>query len=648
MAIRAAVAARSNITFKILYNDVVAMTGGQPIDGSISVGMICRQVLAEGVTSCVVLTNEPGHQRNDLPTGIQVFSRDRLGEIQDQLRGICGVTVLIFDQKCAAEKRRMIKRGKLPPPIRRVFINKEVCEGCGDCSAESNCVSIKPVETPLGRKRAIDQGNCNEDLSCLKGFCPSFAVVEGARLRRRRTEELTVLAPRKLPSIDSRKAAERYNIVVAGVGGTGIVTMGAILAMAAHLEGKGAATHNMTGLAQKGGPVFSHIQISDNRKEVEPLRIDVGDADLVLACDLLAALSPEALQTIELGRTHAVVNANIEPSGAFQLFPDSKLPGASEVERFRSVIGSEHMFPVSATSLVEELAGDTAAANMFVLGYAYQKGLLPVSIDSIYEAININGVAIEFNRRAVELGREAAMQKLSETGCLDSCDSPGYQERFEAIVRDRKNRLVDYQSRAYAERYATRVRMILQAEVIRAPGKEGLAVAAARGYFHLLAYKDEYEVARLYSHPSFLESLRQVFEGPLRISVLLVPPLISWRRKGQKSARKRTFGQWVFVLFKVLAPFKFLRGTHFDPFGYTEERRMERRAIKEYEQLLDEVGAHVTMETHGVAVETLSIVEAVRGFGHVKRKALGQVREKQAMLLGEFRAALSQKGSHRE
>jgi indolepyruvate ferredoxin oxidoreductase len=444
LAIRAAVAARSNITYKILFNSVVAMTGGQPIDGPVSVSAIARQVLGEGVERCVLVSAAPHNWRRDaaLPRQVEVHSRDELDRIQRELRETAGVTVLIYEQVCAAEKRRRIKRGRLPPPARRVFINERVCEGCGDCSAKSNCVSIRPVETSLGRKRTIDQASCNTDLSCANGFCPSFVMVQGrpSRLPAGRGEGTPQLAP--VPRPAAIELVRTYNVMITGIGGSGVITVGAVLAMAAHLEGKGAATYNMTGLAQKGGPVYGHLRFAESPGALIAGRLDLGEADLIIACDLLAALAPEARQTIDRGQTRAVANSGIEPSATFQLVRDSELPGTRELERYADLIGRDRLAAFDATALATELTGDTVAANMLMIGYACRLGLLPLSLESILRAIELNGVAVELNQRALEFGRRAAAAGAvsslpRETAGVPPPESPA-PRGLEALVEDRR------------------------------------------------------------------------------------------------------------------------------------------------------------------------------------------------------------------
>lgn len=648
LAIRAAVAAQVPITYKILYNGVVAMTGGQPIDGSISVTAMARQVLAEGVKECVVVSDTPLKytQERDLPESVTVYSRDDLDAVQRRLREVPGVTVLIYEQMCAAEKRRRIKRGRLPEATRRVFVNAEVCEGCGDCSVQSNCVSIRPKETPLGRKRTIDQSTCNEDLSCVKGFCPSFVIATEGQLQQPDNENRSNEPPRVPLPLPASLTTDRYNVVVTGIGGTGVVTIGAVLAMAAHIEGKSAATYNMTGLAQKGGPVYSHLCFANTSEPVLASRVDLADADLIIACDLLSALTPEALQTVRRGHTRAVVNSGIEPSAALQLFPDAPLPGNAQLEQFASAVGPDRVSTVDATAFANELSGDTIAANMLMVGYAFQKGLLPLKIESILGAIELNGVAIDFNRRALELGRGIAEQQRpgAERPPLKATGSPPQTLNLNELIKDRHRRLADYQDARYADRYRERVLAVREAEQKAVPGSEAFTMAVAHNYARLLAYKDEYEVARLYSGAEFRDQVSRTFAGQPKLTLLLAPPTLFKWREGSVPPRKRQFGPWIFVVLRMLAGLKRLRGTPLDVFGYTEDRRLERQLVTDYEGLLDQLLARLSPTTHSIAVKLASIPEQIRGFGHVKSSTITQARAAEASLLQEYRKSVQLEG----
>jgi indolepyruvate ferredoxin oxidoreductase len=637
LAIRAAIAANANITYKILYNGVVAMTGGQPFDGALSVADVARQVLAEGVVQCVVVSVAPETHRQSLqlPASVKVHPRENLDEVQRALREVSGVTVLIYEQMCATEKRRLIKRKKLPDASRRVFINEEVCEGCGDCSVASNCVSVLPKETLLGRKRAIDQSSCNEDLSCVKGFCPSFVIVRNAKPRRRAA--ITASASGPVFPEPKREAANSlpYQVLVTGVGGTGVITVGVILAMAARLEGKGASTYNMTGMAQKNGPVYSYLRFSETHGAEQSYQIDSADADLVIACDVVAALAPEALQTIRSSHTSAVINSGVEPTAAFQQFRDSPLPGTHQCERLAAVVGHERASTVDATQIARRVLGDKIAANMLMVGFAYQKGLLPVGIESIERAIELNGVAVELNKQALNLGREAALGYADTKGgaTLES----GPSASLEKLVELGRDHLTGYQNAAYAQRFVSRVRAVAEAEQRNVPCGDALAVVVAKSYRRLLAYKDEYEVARLYALPAFRAALNEAFEGGGRVSVLLAPPILRGSRDQSGNPKKREFGSWIFPLFGLLAGMKSLRGTALDLFGYADERKMERELITQYESWLDEIVAGLTPERHALAVRIAALPDQIRGYGHVKLRSVNLARESAARLLAEFR-----------
>jgi len=637
LAIRAAVAANANITYKILYNGVVAMTGGQPFEGALSVADVARQVLAEGVVQCVVVSVAPEthRQSSQLPAVVKVHPRESLDEVQRALREVSGVTVLIYEQMCATEKRRLIKRKKLPAASRRVFINEEVCEGCGDCSVASNCVSVLPKETPFGRKRAIDQSSCNEDLSCVKGFCPSFVIVRNAKPSRRAA--ITASASRPVFPEPQRIAANSlpYQVLVTGVGGTGVITVGVVLAMAAHLEGKGVSTYNMTGMAQKNGPVYSYLRFSETHGAEQSYQIDSADADLVIACDVVAALAPEALQTIRSSHTSAVINGGIEPTAAFQQFRDSPLPGTEQCDRLAAMVGRERASTVDATEIARRMLGDKIASNMVMVGFAYQKGLLPVGIESIERAIELNGVAVELNKQALDLGREAALSYADIR--RDATLKSGPSGALEKLVELGRDHLTAYQNAGYAQRFVSRVLAVAEAEQVCVPGGDALAVAVAHSYRRLLAYKDEYEVARLYARPSFRAALNDAFESGGRVSVLLAPPILNGSLDPNGNPKKREFGSWIFPLFGLLAQMKGLRGTALDLFGYTSERRMERELITQYEAWLDEIVAGLTPERHALAVRIAALPDQIRGYGHVKLRSVNLARESASDLLAEFR-----------
>ena len=645
LAVRACVAAGVNITFKVLYNDAVAMTGGQPMDGPLDPAMITRQLYGEGVGKIVVVSDEPDKYPigvNWAP-GVSVHHRDELDRVQRDLRGHAGVTAIVYDQTCAAEKRRRRKRGLFPDPAKRVFINDLVCEGCGDCSVASNCLSVIPVETEFGRKRAIDQSSCNKDFSCVNGFCPSFVTVHGGQVRRAKSEPATpapsevweALPEPALPALD-----EPYGILVTGVGGTGVVTIGALIGMAAHIEGKGCSVLDMAGLAQKGGAVVSHVRVAARPEDLHAVRISAGGARLVLGCDLVVAAGFEALSKIEHGRTHAVVNSHETVTGEFTRNPDMDFPAGRLHEVIADAAGPGHAEFLDATRIATALMGDSIATNLFMLGYAWQRGLVPLSIEAIERAIEINAVAVESNTRALTWGRRAA-QNL---GAVEQLATPREQPRshhlsesLDDLVARRAAFLTDYQDAAYGARYQALVGRVRAAEAERTPGQSGLAEAVARYYFKLLAYKDEYEVARLYADGEFRAKLNAQFEGDFKLRFHLAPPLMGRRDPESGHLIKREFGPWMFGVFKVLARLRGLRGTPFDVFGYTAERRRERKLIGEYETLIEEVLAGLSPETHALAVDLAAIPEHIRGYGHVKERHLAEAKARETELLAAFR-----------
>jgi len=645
MAIRAAIAAKTNITYKILFNDAVAMTGGQANDGGLTVPQVARQVAAEGAKRVVVVTDEPDKYPSDTawPTGLTVHHRDDLMEVQKGLAEIPGVTVLIYDQTCAAEKRRRRKRHTFPDPDKRVIINELVCEGCGDCGVKSNCVSVQPLETEWGRKRTIDQSSCNKDFSCVKGFCPSFVTVHGAKLKKgagvAADHDLPVLPEPKLPAI-----ARTYNIIVTGVGGTGIVTIGGILGMAAHLEGRGVGVLDMAGLAQKGGAVFSYIRFAEEPQDIHAIRVAAGRADLVLGGDIVVAGTRKVLAAVKRGATEMVVNTAEFLPGDFTRNADFSLPSERLKRTITADAGSDKTHFIDATSLTTALFGQSIGTNMFLVGYAYQLGAIPLSAAAIERAIELNGEAVGMNKAAFHWGRRAAVDRaqvdaLVKPATAATSDARHLSESFDETVARRVKFLTAYQNAGYAARYRAAVDRVKAAEAAGAPGKCGLADAVARYLFKLMAYKDEYEVARLYSDGAFVQQIAGTFEGNnLRFEFHLAPPLLARRDRTTGLPRKMSFGPWLLPAFRLLAKLKFLRGTPFDPFGRTLERRTERKLIEDYESMLDQVLAALTPDNHHLAVGLAAIPEKIRGFGYVKERHLLAAKADEAALLEQFRA----------
>ena len=640
LAIRAAVGAKVNITYKILFNDAVAMTGGQPVDGELNVAMITHQVLAEGVKRIAIVTDEPGKYA-DSPTlapGATVHHRDELDALQRNLRDIPGCTVLIYDQTCAAEKRRRRKRGAFPDPARRVVINEAVCEGCGDCGKKSNCLSITPLETEFGRKRVIDQSSCNKDYSCLKGFCPSFVTVEGGQLRKRKSVAEDALP--SFPEVTIPGLDKPYGILVTGVGGTGVVTIGALLGMAAHLEGKGAAVLDMTGLAQKGGSVYTHVRIARASADLHAVRIAAGEAALVLGCDMIVSASDEAIAKMQSGYTRALINSDVATTGDFTKQPDLHMPAGDMQAAIGDAVGEGAAEFIDATLLATSLMGDAIFTNPFMMGYAWQKGLIPLAAESIMQAIELNGTAVEKNQAAFNWGRRAAsdlpaVQKLA-VPAGSRHDDERLSQSLEEVIARRVSYLTGYRNAAYARRYADCVDKVRQAESAKFPGRNALAMAVARYYFKLLAYKDEYEVARLYAQSDFVQRVHAQFEGDFKLRFHLAPPLLSRIDPHTGEPGKRVFGEWMLTLFGWVANLKGLRGTALDIFGYSAERKLERRLIADYEKTLDDLLAGINADNYDLAVDIASMPEHIRGFGHVKVASIGEALKRQAELQEQF------------
>ncbi len=633
LAIRQALAAGVNITYKILYNDAVAMTGGQPVGGELSVPIIAAQLFAEGVRNMVVVTDgtERAYARADLPKGVPIRHRDELDAIQRELRETAGVTALIYDQTCAAEKRRRRKRHAYPDPARRVFINELVCEGCGDCSIQSGCVAVVPVETEFGRKRAIDQSSCNKDYSCLKGFCPSLVTIEGGRLRKGvaiAADEAQFPEP-PLPELPA--TTNPWGILVTSVGGTGVVTIGALIGMAAHIDGRGVTVLDMTGLAQKGGAVYSHIRIADSPESIHAVRIATGEANVVIGGDIVVSAGAEAINKMRAGLTRAVVNCAETPTLDFINNPDWQFPLAAMQQSIVDAVGRDRADFFDATRIATRLMGDTIATNLFLLGYAWQRGLVPVSHEALQRAIELNAVAVDMNRAAFLWGRRAAqdfeaVRKVALPADAEPIRPPG----VDAIVARRAEFLIGYQNAAYAQRYRDAVERVRRAE---APfGSDRLTEAVARNYFKLLAYKDEYEVARLHCDPAFRAQIEADFEGDFKVRFHIAPPLLAHPDPITERISKRVFGSYMFAVFRWLAAFKRLRGTRWDPFGRSEDRRLERTLISEYEEGLARLCAELTRDRLDLAVAIAALPEQIRGYGPLKRRA--------AMTAMELRTAL--------
>ena len=642
LAIRQAVAAGVNVTYKILYNDAVAMTGGQPVDGPISVAQITHQLHGEGVQRIAVVSDSPDKfRRREFADGTTLDHRDRLDAVQRELREYPGVSVLIYEQTCATEKRRRRKRGKLAEPDRRVFINDRVCEGCGDCSVKSNCLSVLPLETEFGRKRAIDQSACNKDYSCVKGFCPSFVTVHGGSLARRRGSAVpdALFASLPEPAVARRDGA--FGMLIAGIGGMGVVTVSQLLATAAHMEGRHALTLDDTGLSQKFGSVFSNVQIAERADALHAARVGDGNADLLLGPDLVTCASEKVMAKVRAGHTAAVVNTYEQMTGDFTRRPDLELPGGDLKHAVSDFCGDGNAHFVDATRLSRQLIGDAIGANMFLLGYACQRGLLPMSHAAIERAIALNGVSVDGNTSIFRWGRVYAEQPRQVEDIAAAGHQVGRGEQLShdlpSLIARRVDDLTAYQNAAYAARYRSLVERVEEAEKARARGMTGLADAVARNFYKLMAYKDEYEVARLYTDGEFLAKLRETFAGDTRLRVHLAPPLLARRDPTSGELQKREYGQWMLTAMRGLAKLKFLRGSLLDPFGHTAERRMERRLIDDYERTIDTLLASLDHDNHALAVEIAGLPQQMRGFGHIKEANVAKTKALEAQLMDRFR-----------
>ncbi|WP_370316220.1 indolepyruvate ferredoxin oxidoreductase family protein [Sagittula sp.] len=633
LAIRQAIAAGTNITFKILFNDAVAMTGGQQVDGPISVEAIARSVLAEGAKKVVMVSDAP----DGLPRvpGVTAFHRRDLDRVQRDLREIPGTTVLIYQQTCATEKRRLRKRGLMEDPKRYAVINPLVCEGCGDCSVESNCLSVEPLETEFGRKRKINLNTCNKDFTCLNGFCPSFVTVEGATLKRGKgagDAAFDRLSQRLAEPV--RPALDRpWDIVVTGVGGTGVVTVGQVIAMAANLEGKGASVLDFMGFAQKFGPVISYIRMAKEPEAVNQVRVEPASADALIGCDIVVSSSPKASQTFHAG-TRAVVNTAVMPTGDLVRNRDADLNAGQRLAAIAGGVDAAHLKTLDANALSEALLGDTVFANVMMLGAAWQAGLIPLSYDALMRAIELNGVKPDLNKRAFAWGRIVVTDRAEAEAAAGLTDAPVMT--LDETIDRRAAFLTEYQDGAWADRYRTAIDRVRAAEVAATGAPGPLTEAAVKGLFKLMSYKDEYEVARLHSQTGFAEGLKDRFEGDFVVKHHLAPPMLPGK-DARGRPLKRSFGPWIGPVFRQLARMKRLRGTALDPFGYTRERRRERALIGEYTALLDRLTTGLTRDNVEDRAGIAARVMEIRGFGPVKDAAVDRVR-------GDIAKALEERG----
>ena len=613
LAIRQAVAANTNITYKILYNDAVAMTGGQPVDGPVSVVGIAQTCRAEGVDRIALVSDDiTKFTRTDFPAGTTFHDRAELDTVQRELREVKGVSVLIYEQTCATEKRRRRKRGKMEDPKRFAFINDLVCEGCGDCSVESNCLSVEPVETPFGRKRKINLSSCNKDFSCLNGFCPSFVTVEGATRRKRQPVGLDIDAlTRDLPTPALPPLTRPFDLLVTGVGGTGVVTVGQLITMAAHLEGKGASVLDFTGFAQKFGTVLSYIRLAANPDQVHQVRIDTGAADAVIGCDVVVSSAPKASAQYRNG-TRMVLNTAEMPTGDLVLHRDAQLKVAERHAAIAGVVGADNLSGFDANKVAETLLGDAVLANVMMLGFAWQQRLIPVSRMALEQAIVLNGVAIAKNKLAFAIGMALAADPARLSGHLT--DTPEASETLDQMIARRVEFLTDYQDATYAQRYTDRL--------VTLP--EALRETAAKSLFRLMAYKDEFEVARLMSAPTFNDRLAQEFEGDYKVNYHLAPPLLSRKKDARGRPLKRAFGAWMTPVMSLLARGKSLRHSVFNPFGYHSEAQMHRETLIWYEDLLTRAA---NSDANEIWQDILALPMEIRGYGPVREAAVEKARK---------------------
>lgn len=639
LAIRSAIASKTNITYKLLYNDAVAMTGGQPVEGQLTVGQIAAELLQEGAKKVAVVADDPDKYQDQppIPKQVQVHHRDDLDHVQTNLAEVQGVTILIYDQVCAAEKRRRRKRGTYPDPDRRLFINTAVCEGCGDCGAKSNCVSLQPVETEYGRKRRIDQSSCNKDYSCVKGFCPSFVSVLGGKLKKQVSS-----APGEIevPEIaDPKWVADTdcTSIMIAGVGGTGVVTIGAVLGMAAHIEGKAASILDMTGLSQKNGAVYSHLRVAETNEQLNAPLIGPARADVLLGCDIVAAATGDSLTSISDGETAMVLNGTVSATSAFTFMPDLDMSSDLMVRRLTKRAASERSALLNASEVSRALLGDTIGANMMMVGAATQLGLLPISVGAIEEAIKLNGVAIDMNLKAFEIGRWIAVDPDAVVE-LAGLSKPAAEPASVAdMIQQRSEDLTAYQNAEYAERYKELVRKAQQAEIDAGVDHTEFSSAVARYAYKVMAYKDEFEVARLYTDGAFRARLENEFEGDFKLQFHMAPPLIAPRDKHTGELKKITLGGWMLPMLGFMAKLRGLRGTPFDPFGWTEERKGERALRDQYFKMIEEICLGLSKDTMKHALTIAKYPEHVRGYGHVKEKHLEEAAKTRDASLSEFR-----------
>ena len=637
LSIRHAVAAKTKMTFKILYNDAVALTGGQALDGLPTVAQMSRQLESEGVKEIAIITDQPSkYQLNEkFSINSKVYHRKEIINVQIKLSQINETTAIIYDQTCAAEKRRRIKKSLLPEPNKKIFINEKVCEGCGDCGIQSNCISIVPVETEYGRKRQIDQSNCNKDYSCVDGFCPSFVSIVGdVKLKKNIDNSLMDRINSNISEPILPEIKQSYGIMIAGIGGTGVVTIGAILATAAQIDGKGSGVLDMTGLAQKGGAVKSFLKIFNDPKEINTIRLSYGDTNLLMGFDLLVANEDEVLKTLDKQKTKSIINSDEIMTGEFTRDKNFFLPFDKMKENLINILGKNNIDFIPSNTIANKILGDSILSNMFIVGNAYQSGLIPVKANAIEQAIKLNGVSIEENINAFRLGRYSKNNKQEILNLI--YEKEKIINDFDEKFIDRYNFLIEYQNKKYADKYKELVDYVKKYEENINVDVKNFSNAVAINYFKLMSYKDEYEVARLYSNNEFINKINETFEGNFKINFHLAPPIFYKKDKVTGNPLKMTFGSWTMNLFKFISKFKFLRGTYFDLFGYFEERKIERLLINKYKNLIQEICPKLTIDNYSLAVEIASIPDQIRGFGYIKKKNIEIAKNCENKLMSMF------------
>lgn len=643
LAIRSAIASKANITFKILVNDAIAMTGGQEISGKVQVDSLSWQVHAEGAAKVVVMSDYPEKYPKEasFAPGVKIYHRDELDRIQRELREIKGVTVIIYDQFCATELRRRRKRGLAEEPDKKIFINPLVCEGCGDCGNQSNCIAIEPLETSFGRKRQINQSACNKDFSCKKGYCPSFVTVTGGTLKKKGksdyAQNLEIHKNQSLPKPATLKIEKPYNILITGIGGSGVITLGAILGTAAHLEGKGSSTLDVAGLAQRNGPVTSHLRISNSPSELHATRIASGTADLILGCDIVVTTGIEPLSKINSQTTNIVVNSHVAPTSAFATNPNLDLSSARMIKALKKSTNKNLFNAINATGLATALMGNSIAVNFFLVGYAIQKGLFPLSLEAIERAIELNGVSIEMNKESLYWGRYAATdQKFVESVAYDDKTITAQPDSLESIFNERFAFLEDYQNKKYANKYKSLIDKVKMIDQEHPAKNSALSLAVAKYYFKLMAYKDEFEVARLHTSKYFKEYLNERLEGDYKIEYSLAPPIFGGKDERTGRYPKINLPSFFYYFFFLLKQFKFLRGTFLNIFGFSAHRKLERQLIEDYESTILYLIKNLKDNNYQSAVEIASIPELIRGYDIVKEESVEKAKKLQIQHMNDF------------